>query len=390
MKWPTSGPAHQATVYIFEAETPLKINFFAPNRLVTHMQRYLLATTLFMVLANVVSGQHRILEIQTPGRTLTGLPIHWGDSEAVLLQSTGAMEFVPQSEIRTHRKTREVYRPQSLAESRAELANQLGTQYETLVSGPYVIAAPRGRAKQWKERFDRLVAGYFRYYQVRDWQLQKPDFPLQVIVFRSQAEFRAFSSTKGNPTSTSIAGSYFPKSNVCALFEMTDPRYPPDETEATVVHEAVHQLAFNTRIHERLFENPLWSVEGLATMFEVREVYDLQVASSTLESRIHSRQVEVLTKFARNGGDLTNLLGHLITDDRAFQRSPELAYAASWALTFYLAERMPRQYRELMQRMRDRRFGAYPAVARIRDFNSATSTDLAVLAREIARLLQLP
>lgn len=357
---------------------------------VTRMQRYLLATAIFTMLASAATGQHRILEIKTPSRTVAGLPIHWGEAEAVLLEPSGAMQFVPQSEVESHRKSREFYRPQSLAQSRSALANQLGSQYETLISGPYVLAAPRGRTKQWKERFDRLVAGYFRYFQVRDWQLQQPDFPLQVIVFSSQSEFRAYCSASGNPTSSSIAGSYFPKSNVCALFEMTDARYPPDETEATVVHEAVHQLAFNTRIHERLFENPLWSVEGLATMFEVREVYDLSVASSTVESRIHRRQANVLKRFVRDGGDLTNLFGHLIADDRTFQQSPELAYAASWALTFYLAERMPRQYRALMKRMRDRRFGAYPASARIRDFNSATSTDLSVLATQISRLLQLP
>ncbi|MHC4414501.1 MAG: DUF1570 domain-containing protein [Planctomycetota bacterium] len=37
---------------------------------------------------------------------------------------------------------------------------------------------------------------------------------------------------------------------------------------ATSVHEAIHQLAFHTRIQSPLIQNPLWISEGLATAFE--------------------------------------------------------------------------------------------------------------------------
>src|SRR5690349_23883131 len=37
---------------------------------------------------------------------------------------------------------------------------------------------------------------------------------------------------------------------------------------ATVVHEAVHQLAFNTGLQVRYADNPMWVSEGLAMYFE--------------------------------------------------------------------------------------------------------------------------
>lgn len=37
---------------------------------------------------------------------------------------------------------------------------------------------------------------------------------------------------------------------------------------ATTIHEAIHQLAFHTRVQSPLVQNPLWLSEGLATAFE--------------------------------------------------------------------------------------------------------------------------
>ncbi len=45
-----------------------------------------------------------------------------------------------------------------------------------------------------------------------------------------------------------LMGYYFPKTNRCVLFEVGGGTASTDwsETERTIVHEAVHQLAYNT------------------------------------------------------------------------------------------------------------------------------------------------
>ncbi len=96
-----------------------------------------------------------------------------------------------------------------------------------------------------------------------------------------------------------LMGYYFPKTNRCVLFEVGGGGTAStdwSETERTIVHEAVHQLAFNTGVHERLADNPQWIVEGLATMFEERAVFDSRSASRSLVSRVNTQQMATLQR----------------------------------------------------------------------------------------------
>ena len=48
------------------------------------------------------------------------------------------------------------------------------------------------------------------------------------------------------------------------------------ETERTIVHEAVHQLAYNSTLQRRMADNPYWVSEGLATYFESPDLNSLR------------------------------------------------------------------------------------------------------------------
>src|SRR5207253_9543744 len=41
---------------------------------------------------------------------------------------------------------------------------------------------------------------------------------------------------------------------------------------ATVIHEATHQIAFNSGMHTRYADNPLWLAEGMAMYFETPDL----------------------------------------------------------------------------------------------------------------------
>ena len=72
-------------------------------------------------------------------------------------------------------------------------------------------------------------------------------------------------------------GHYDPASNRVFLFDATkDAGYDWSENADTIIHEATHQTAYNVGVHKRFIAAPRWMVEGLATMFEARGVWNAQ------------------------------------------------------------------------------------------------------------------
>ncbi len=124
---------------------------------------------------------------------------------------------------------------------------------------------------------------------------------LVCVLFQEYYDYRQFARANDGVTADWISGYYSPKHDRVVFYNIeTNPEYAEvmDEVKAgavlvrggtersgaaarsrlrdeyakaaiaTVVHEAVHQLAFHTRIQSPQIQNPLWLSEGLATAFE--------------------------------------------------------------------------------------------------------------------------
>ncbi len=78
----------------------------------------------------------------------------------------------------------------------------------------------------------------------------------------------------------------------------------------------------------------------------------------------------------------------MIETDRFFEQQPFDAYTVAWALTFYLTERMPKEFEAYLKIQQGRNFGGYDKVARTRDFQKAFGIDPAQLAVSMQRLFQ--
>jgi hypothetical protein len=153
----------------------------------------------------------------------------------------------------------------------------------------------------------------------------------------------------------------------------------------TIIHEATHQTAYNTSIHSRLGNTPVWLSEGLATMFEAPGVWD---------SRRHSRLAERTSRYwveryrVYDGRSRKTWLTTLIVSDAVFDTSPDAAYARSWALTFYLMETQPRQYGEYLRRTVRRPAGkSYTAKERLTDFTSVFGDNWIMLEARVSRFV---
>lgn len=330
----------------------------------------------------------RLLEVQLAEGVQAGLPIHWDSDLALLLKPTGSMLEVPISNVRRHRVLEEPFVPQSLTAARAMLQMELGNAFETSTVGPYVLCTPRGHADRWRERFRVLLAGYNRYFETRGWQLRTPAFPLCVVILPNKSEFDRYCQEQLGRPMPNLMGYYFPKSNRCALFEVGGGTSSTDwtETQRTIVHEAIHQLAYNTGVHERLADNPLWVVEGLATMFEEPAIFDARLSSRSVEARINGQQMQTLRRFLTDPVRMEAQLTELIESNELFKSDTQSAYALSWALSFYLAERMSSQYGAYSQKLAQLgKLKVYSRADRARDFSRAFEADIRLIAIQMQR-----
>lgn len=331
----------------------------------------------------------KVLEVELAEGRLAGMPIQWGNRHGILLEANGHLRQFQMPEVKNYRILAHEFVPQSILTARQQLERELGSRYETHAAAPYVIAAPRGTMQHWSECFRKLHRGFQSYFELRGWTLRPPDFPLMVIVYASHEEFaEAMHRESPGKSPHNLVGTYSPGSNRCRLYQIkTHAEVNWAETEATIVHEAVHQLAFNCGIHERLNSNPLWLVEGIATMFENSAVYDGQLTTKPIAARLDHVRVARLAPLLRDETHLLRRLRGLIEDDQLFSRDAIGAYDLSWALSFYLAERRPQQLRAYCTDLYRTAQGDQTPEQRLHAFRHAFHDDPSLIAVQIRGLM---
>ncbi|MEX0642292.1 MAG: DUF1570 domain-containing protein [Pirellulales bacterium] len=196
-------------------------------------------------------------------------------------------------------------------------------------------------------------------------------------------------AASGTPMHPNTLGHYDPLTNRVFLFDVTakNPKVDWSENASTIIHEATHQMAFNTGVHRRFAAAPRWLVEGLATMFEAKGVWNSQY-DRTQSDRINRDRLLGFRDYVakrRQPGSLATLL----TTDDAFRGDPDGAYAEAWALSFYLCETRPRQYAELLTKTASRpMFSSYSAAERMADFQSIFGSELKIFETKFLRYME--
>ena len=158
----------------------------------------------------------------------------------------------------------------------------------------------------------------------------------------------------------------------------------------TLVHEALHQFAFNTGVHNRWSQTPRWTSEGLALMFEAKGVHHSRKYTRQHDRvhQIHASQMKQLI----DQNQVDGYIEELIHSDAVFARDPNQAYTKSWALMFYLAEHQPADLNAYLKCVgRRRSFSSYSSKQRLEDFASHFGNDLPGLESRVTRFIsELP
>ncbi len=329
-----------------------------------------------------------MLELTVRGQRIEGAPVAWNLRQVVLLARDGQLwQFAPE-EATDYRKTADAFRGYSASQLRTALLRELGGEYGVTGTTHYLVAHPSGSREPWAERFEEFYRRFVHYFSVRGFSLAEPPFPLVAIVCRNRAEFARHARRDGPPASEELLGFYSVKSNRVVLYDAGEDGGGPgfrEQNLATVIHEATHQMAFNTGVHRPTAEPPVWVAEGLATVLEGVVGGDAG-ASGPRQSRVNQGRLRDFRKHV--GPGLATMLAEMVADDRGFRTSPRAAYAAAWALTFYLCETQPSRYWQYLARTAARSpLERYPAAQRMADFAASFGTDWKMLEARLRRFI---
>jgi len=246
----------------------------------------------------------------------------------------------------------------------------------------------------------RVATGYQEFFEGSEVRIQDTPADLPVIIFRNSETFQAFAKQQHPTTDFSdVPGYYSVRDNQMLIAAVsgdrefrTNPQLLRELRKKTrqietIVHEAIHQLAFNTGLQVRYADNPLWLSEGLAVYFEhaAGRGTELWVQPGGV-NRIHLPGF----KAASASGRLRLSLSQLISSDASFQSADQLAdaYAESWALTYYLVRSDRQAFDKYLSALQNRKpLEAVDATTRLREFEAATGASLAEIEERLVKYM---
>lgn len=288
----------------------------------------------------------------------------------ILLQGTDGRQWAIQpEEIENSRDVSEPLKPMTNDEMEKAMLAELPGGFNALRTDHYLILYNTTKAySQWTGNLlERLYKAHFAFWKKKGVELVEPRFPLVAIIFDTKESYREYASKELGDSVDAIIGYYHLQSNRITMFDLTGVegllpnnakvsrnvllnevlRQPGAErTVATIVHEAFHQLAYNTGLQVRLADNPFWVSEGMAVYFESPDFSSSQGWSTI--GKVNQYNLREFSNYLRQRP--ADSLVTLLSDDQRFRNpaTSTAAYAEAWALNYYLLRRRSKEYAEYL------------------------------------------
>jgi hypothetical protein len=240
---------------------------------------------------------------------------------------------------------------------------------------------------------ERMHAAFFRHFRRKGFTLTPPSEKLMVAIFSTQQGFEAFI---GLHPGAHVTGMYHTPTNRLIVYDfgtntsfLATKKEIEDDTKrrrsdversgraltfdrllrdhrndtnvSTIMHEVSHQLSFNTGLLNRAGDAPAWLIEGLAMYCEPTVAGAWQGIGEPNPMRVKVLKEHRPFK-----------LRQLISNDDWLRKSARVedvvaGYSQSWALFRMLMEQQPKQLRQYMTAIYDRRTPDH----RLADFGEA-------------------
>jgi hypothetical protein len=349
-------------------------------------------------------GGGAMVELASSETTWQGRSLAHDQRSCWLLDRTGALHDVPLKYVTSYRIMEQPFRAETVVEARDRLSRLAPEGMEVAARGRYVVLGPKGAADDYAELMQQVCDEFRSHFTKRQFDLVQPEFPLVVIVFPTQEQFAAYTLKDGAGYSANLKGYYSRATNWIATYAETAGRaavpspgasagslafaalpYSADilgsvdgNLRSTLIHEATHQLAYNTNLHSRIGDHPRWMSEGLAMLFEEDSRRDDSLGRDPTARLNRSRYIWFMNY--RQNRRPKKSLRDFISSDTLFETSALDAYAEAWALSFYLVETRRSDYRRYLQMVAARNPQApYTPEERLADFQTAFGKDVEYL-----------
>lgn len=333
---------------------------------------------------------------EVAGRVL----VEAADGGLLLAGTDGRLWTINKPELTSRQEAGEPFRALSAAALGKQLQRELGAGFDVVVTKHYVIctSAHRQYAQWCGALFERLYTSFHNYWRQRGLKLSDPEFPLIAVVLSNEKEFAAFATKDAGADAATAKGYFSIESNRMVLYDLTAGDGPADTAAeinrrleavpfniATVIHEATHQIAFNSGMHTRYADNPLWLVEGMAMYFETPDL-----SSKSGWKTVGAVNDLRLGQFIEFSGKrrAADSLATLVSSDARFTNAETMgdAYAEAWALTHFLIRTKKEAYVKYLTKL-----AAKPRLVwdkpedRLAEFRAAFGEDLSRLDTDLLK-----
>jgi hypothetical protein len=182
---------------------------------------------------------------------------------------------------------------------------------------------------------ESMFPGIAGYYEQQKLGLRAADFPLVVLMFRTEEEFQKYQRMPPG-----VVAYYNVLSNHVVMYEESKlfrikPELGIQQSISTIAHEGVHQILANIGVQQRLSVWPMWIAEGLAEYFAPTTVgKKLQWKGPGQVNDLRMYELENYLK----GRSADAPDGQMVQHTVSAARLTSTGYASAWALTTYLAK----------------------------------------------------
>lgn len=345
-------------------------------------------TVLFGALpAALFAAPPAMLELRLEGAKRVGAILAHNDVGAWFLERDGRLSQIEIAKVTDFHPLGR-FRPFSSVELREKLARDFGSDYTVATTGQYVVVGPPKTVDRLAPLFENLYRQFLVTFAARGFKVQPPETPLIAVVLPDEETFERYCMDDGVRPQRGLRGYYLPSSNRVALYDATQSgQATPSGLDATVLHEATHQVAYNVGVHSRMGVNPKWVVEGLATVFE-REAMRTNDRRGPALSRVNPERFAHFQKYRKERRPAKSL-GDFVQNDRSFETAVLDAYSQSWALTFFLMETRSTEYAAYLRKLSQRDpLADYLDEERLRDFQTAFGRDMPMLEAHFLQFFQ--
>ncbi|MFP6673371.1 MAG: DUF1570 domain-containing protein [Pirellulaceae bacterium] len=331
------------------------------------------------------------------------------DGGLLFVARDGALWIVQPEQLQQRKRLAQEALPWSQTEMSSQLVKEMPAGFRIHKTAHFLICYNTSKAyAQWcGALYERLYRAFYGYWKSAGITLHEPRYPLVAMVFENRQTYLEYSRLDLGSAATAAIGYYNIRTNRTIAYDLTGVEQlkggpqrfssashinrvlsqpAAERTVATVVHEATHQLAYNSGLQQRYADNPFWVSEGMAIFFETPDLKSTK-GWRTLGG-VNRVNLFNFRKYLRQrpGDSLQTLLS---TDQRF--RDPALAasaYAEAWALNYFLLRTRKDQYVTFLRKLAAQSpLTPVDEVRRLSEFKAAFGGDLQKFDTEFIRYM---